>query len=328
MVNITAIIPVYNVERCIDRCLSSVINQTSKFYEVILVDDGSTDKSGVICDSYSSKYSYIKTIHQSNKGVSAARNRGIKEAKGNYITFIDSDDLISNSFVTAMSDMVEKYDCDIACTSYVRCKDAAECERLFNRKAHRDELLDFNQFIKLYLRFKGNIALHYPWGKIYKRNILDEKQYPEGYINEDVEGTFKAVIKANRFVYSSRIIYGYLYNSNSITTKNLGDNYLNLKEVWERVYDLAIREKPEIAAMVKYNVLRSDFTILCDVLLHGDSCSDDKYSRQIEESVTSIKANYWQIIKGPMPPERKLVLTMFVLFFNEIRKISRLVEQR
>jgi len=100
------IVPVYNVEKYLDRCMSSILKQTNHDFEVILIDDGSKDSSGSICDIYAEKYENVRAIHQHNQGLSAARNTGIDNAEGNYLCFVDSDDMISESFLQDVADVL------------------------------------------------------------------------------------------------------------------------------------------------------------------------------------------------------------------------------
>ncbi|MEI7668283.1 MAG: glycosyltransferase family A protein, partial [Erysipelotrichaceae bacterium] len=111
---ISVIVPVYNVEKYIDRCVSSILNQTYKNLDIILVDDGSQDKSGQICDEYALKDNRIKVLHKSNGGLSDARNKGIELSKGEYISFVDSDDTISNNFIDKLYNLCVNYSSDIS----------------------------------------------------------------------------------------------------------------------------------------------------------------------------------------------------------------------
>lgn len=118
MIKISIIIPVYNVEKYLATCLDSVINQTYKNLEILLIDDGSTDSSGLICEQYSKKDTRIKTIHKKNGGLSDARNVGISYASGDYISFIDSDDFIDINTFTILNQYIKQYNADIITFNY------------------------------------------------------------------------------------------------------------------------------------------------------------------------------------------------------------------
>jgi len=117
---ISVIVPVYNVEKYLENCIDSILNQTYKNLEIILVDDGSTDKSSEICDNYSQQHSNIITIHKKNGGLSDARNKGIDAANGKYISFIDSDDTIDALFFETLYSLIKRYDCDMSLVFFKR----------------------------------------------------------------------------------------------------------------------------------------------------------------------------------------------------------------
>ena len=127
MKKISIIVPVYQAEKYISKCIESIVNQTYKNLEIILIDDGSTDRSGEICDEYGKKDNRIVVVHNKNKGVSVARNCGLDIATGDYITFVDSDDYIDLQMYSEMMKVVEKYSCDV-----VMC----DCIKEFEKKFH------------------------------------------------------------------------------------------------------------------------------------------------------------------------------------------------
>ena len=115
---ISVIVPVYNVEKYLSRCIDSILNQTYKDYEIILIDDGSKDSSGKICDEYAKNHNNISVIHTKNRGLSAARNTGTENSHGEYITFVDSDDLISNSFLSDLYTLIVNNNADISLCNF------------------------------------------------------------------------------------------------------------------------------------------------------------------------------------------------------------------
>ena len=119
MEKVSVIVPVYKVEKYIRRCVDSIVLQTYKNIEVILVDDGSPDQCGDICDDYANKYSYIKVIHQENRGQAAARNTGVSFSTGDYVTFVDSDDFITSDYVETLVGLVSRYGTDVAIAGFV-----------------------------------------------------------------------------------------------------------------------------------------------------------------------------------------------------------------
>ena len=142
---ISIIIPAYNVEKYISKCLESIIKQTYSNIEIILVDDGSTDKTSEICDEYEKKDDRIKVIHTENRGVSEARNKGLENVKGNWITFVDSDDWIEEDFCEVLLKKIKDYDADIALCGYKRVTENS-CEII--KTSGNDEVINRQKYIE------------------------------------------------------------------------------------------------------------------------------------------------------------------------------------
>ena len=204
---ISVIIPVYNVEKYIDRCLKSVTSQTYSSTEIILIDDGSIDKSGIICDQYALADSRIHVIHQINAGVSSARNTGVKMSTGSLITFIDSDDFVHPDYLMDMYIIMHKYQCDI-----VQCDFEKGEGNYF--KAH-------TKHIKTYIVDSRNVFSGFfykvsSWGKLYRKEIIDGIIFPVGKINEDDATYYKFAFNAKKIGFTNRILYYYFLSPHSI----------------------------------------------------------------------------------------------------------------
>ena len=261
---ISAIVPVYNVEKYLYRCVDSILKQTYENFELILIDDGSPDNCSQMCDELSEKDSRIKVIHQENQGLSAARNSGIKIAKGNYLTFIDSDDWISNTMFEDLINLIKEKNADISICNFIVTDGNAIYKK--NTKAE-EKLYSKDEFMKIILRVNSNRCIHYAWGKLYKKDVIEKNEhYPVGMLNEDVEGMFKAVLKSEKIAETNKIGYFYYENSESISRKKFGENFLSLHHVWERILEISQNSAPEYVDYVKYNLIRSDFTILVDMI--------------------------------------------------------------
>lgn len=210
---ISVVIPVYNNEKYIIRCLESILQQIFNDYEVIIIDDGSTDKSGEICDGYAKKYSFIKVIHIKNGGPARARRIGVEHSNGQYIMFMDSDDYI------AVDMMQRLYSCsqgaDIVCSNFYRVigkkvevQSSYKKDYVYYSSAY-EILYDF--FTKRYL----NGAV---WGKIIKRELLDNIDFCEkAIIGEDINVMLQLYEKANEVRYISTPLYYYVQNLEGIS---------------------------------------------------------------------------------------------------------------
>ena len=167
---ISVIIPVYNVELYLRRCVDSVINQTYKLLEIILVDDGSTDSSGKICEEYSKTDNRIKVIHKTNGGLSDARNAGIEICKGDYITFVDSDDWIDPDLVKHLYDIIVKFNADISIGMYKKVYDNFINDKCIKEFYNVYEYAGTKALEELYVH--RSFGVH-ACGKLYKRNLFD-----------------------------------------------------------------------------------------------------------------------------------------------------------
>lgn len=215
MIILSIVIPVYNVEKYLVRCVESILNlKTNIEYEIILVNDGSTDNSGKICDDLASNCNLIKVIHQFNRGLSEARNTGIKEAKGKYLYFIDSDDFLIGDIFTLFTKAYSKYeDFDILHFGYIKVYENTVLS--INKNSNYDfEKYSQEETLKHYLL--GDKVTRMAWDKIYKKELFIDIKYPEHMLVEDYGTTYKILGKIDFLIKCNEIIYGYYQRNNSI----------------------------------------------------------------------------------------------------------------
>ena len=215
---ISVIVPVYRVEKYLERCVKSILSQTYKHLEVILVDDGSPDQCPAICDACAEKDARVKVIHQENKGLSGARNAGIDAASGEYLAFVDSDDYVSPHFIEELYQLLQDTGCAIGqCRfSYVKGDglveegDSAFC-------IYRGESL----MEQLYGPEEKATCFVVAWNKLYRAELFKETgiRYPEGRIHEDEATTYRLFHEAKKLAFLDRALYGYYTeNGGSITS--------------------------------------------------------------------------------------------------------------
>ena len=225
---VSIVVPVYKVENYIRECIDSILSQKYKFFELILVDDGSPDNCGKICDEYASIDRRIRVIHKENGGLSDARNAGINIATGDYITFIDSDDYVSMHYVSEMIAAAETTHADIVQGQMTRIAESLDedCfigEKIYDGKEAFKQLLTWNE-IKVYA-----------WGKLYKRKIFDSIRYPLGKLNEDCFTTYKTLLLSSKVVSIGKCLYYYRQTPNSILNRDFSYRRFDL---WEAVYNI------------------------------------------------------------------------------------------
>ncbi|WP_455683148.1 glycosyltransferase family 2 protein [Thomasclavelia sp.] len=230
---ISVIVPVYNIEMFVERCIKSIVEQTYKNLEIILVDDGSIDSSGDICDRWKSYDSRIKVIHKKNGGLSDARNCGLDIAGGNYISFIDGDDFIDKNMYRDMLNYINMYECDICICGI--CK--TENDKEFVTRPYNYENKEFTIFnnelaIKEMLNNKIDVS---SCNKLYKRNIIGELRFPYGKTNEDFALMYKLFYFSKKIIIINKNYYKYIQRDGSITTtkfnKKQFDKYYNCLEM-------------------------------------------------------------------------------------------------
>jgi glycosyltransferase involved in cell wall biosynthesis len=209
---ISIIIPVYKTEPYLRRCLHSVVGQTYKNLEIILVDDGSPDGCGKICDLYAAADSRVKVIHQQNRGLSVARNEGLKIASGDYFGFVDSDDWIDADMYEVLYQGAIQYGADIAICGYYYVAG----DRYKEIKEERTTLYDRENAIH-HLLVDEKITNHV-WNKLYKRKLFEDVRFPAGRTFEDIGTTYKLFEKAGRIVFLNSCHYYYLQRQDGIVS--------------------------------------------------------------------------------------------------------------
>ena len=197
MPKVSVIVPVYKVEKYIGKCIESILSQTFKDFELILVDDGSPDSSGAICDQYAQKDSRIQVIHKTNGGVSSARNLGLDKARGQWITFVDADDYVDSSF--CIIDDEEKNDIIIKPHFIVGVDDSIKEQKQFD---FASSITNIDEFLSKNL---DAVIFRTPWGKFFKSNILKNIRFPLGQrIGEDTAFMFTVLSETQKIVLNSK----------------------------------------------------------------------------------------------------------------------------
>lgn len=219
MIDLSIIIPVYNVEKYLDKCLESITKQELENCEVLIINDGSTDNSEVIIDKYISTYEYMKKINKINNGLGAARNTGIEIAKGKYISFIDSDDYIDDNMLKIMLDTIENTNSDMAICDILMFEDSTDkvLGKISLEKHYYNNILSRDKIIKMYLSEK--ITGH-AWNKIYRRSLFIDNniRYDEGKYYEDMYTTLQLLNSCNKVIAIENIYYNYRQRKGNITS--------------------------------------------------------------------------------------------------------------
>lgn len=266
----SVIVPVYNVEKYLDKCLASILGQTFKDYECIIVDDGSPDNSNTIIDNYVKKDQRFKVIHQKNMGLSAARNVGLDIAKGDYITFIDSDDYIANDYLEKFASKITSTDADIVICGFIEVY-AEYIKEVSSKSENTDEI-------------KKNIladVLHaYPWNKCYKKDLFQNIRFPVNKIFEDLLTIPEVCLNAHKIVCIHEKLYYYnRQNLNSITSNLSTEKRYDVFKGRLKNRQLAVQKQiPCLNLLDKKMIKETMITLL-------RNCNDNELSESQEQEM-------------------------------------------
>lgn len=282
---ISVIVPVYNVEDYLEKCLDSIINQTYKNLEIILIDDGSTDSSSRICDAYAERDGRIKVIHRKNGGPSEARNDGIAAATGDYIMFVDSDDYMDTDTAQFLIDNAKKHDADISICGF-RYADTDGNTREQDTATVNEGVVTAKEFWHF---FYSDARIFYVtiWAKLFRRSLWHDLYFPTGKLHEDEFVTHSLVANSKRIAISKKPMYYYVQRGGSIMhTQFMTKNFDSAEGMLVRCEFFCERGEFDIAAksltMAMYNIVRG-----LD-LLDVPSQSDKKRVRELKRTFRSL----------------------------------------
>lgn len=225
---VSCIVPVYNVEKYLDKCVESIVNQTYKNIEIILIDDGSSDNSPNICDKWKERDSRIIVIHKKNGGLSTARNVGLDRMTGEWVVFVDSDDYIHSQYIEVLLFAVNKYKVDLASCNYVEVNEnnIIEEEKIKSIKYIKKEFIKSSSVYGVTEDIKIIV-----WNKIFKRNIFENIRFPINRVCEDIGVLFYILDKIENYCMVDSTLYYYQYNQESIWRKKWSIDYMDRIDV-------------------------------------------------------------------------------------------------
>ena len=258
---ISIIVPVYNVERWIGKCIDSIINQTYKNLEIILVDDGSPDNCPAICDEYAEKDKRIKVIHKKNGGLSDARNAGLEIATGEYIGFVDSDDWIEKDMFEYLADGLTKYDADISICNIINVYNF----KTIIDKANMDVVVDKYEGLE---RLFSDRLENYAWNKLYKRDCWKGVRFPKGKNFEDVLTIYKTFERSKRIAILDEAKYHYLRRDDSISGNKDFSNRMHIYEAFIDRYEEVAPRFPQYKCQLFSRFRKWYINELCDMVVN------------------------------------------------------------
>ncbi|MGM0167266.1 hypothetical protein IGI39_002246 [Enterococcus sp. AZ135] len=305
MCEISIIVPVYNVEKYLNKCVDSILNQTFKDFELILVDDGSPDNSGLICDEYAKKDSRVKVIHKENGGLSDARNAGIDVAKGKYLGFIDSDDYISEDMYEFLYTNIVKEDADLSiCGIYDVYKGKAP-----KILPQYREVCTKEETMKMVL--DATLISVHAVNKLYRKQLFKNVRYPIGKITEDAAVIFKILDQCDKVIVDTTQKYFYFHRDDSISSKKFSYRDLDTIEIWNSNEEWISTKVPSLYEEVHTRVCWAYFIVLDKLVLSKESKENKE---QIVLIRNILKNNLLFILKNKrFQKTRKISLIMLLI---------------
>lgn len=304
---ISVIVPIYRVERYLSKCVESILNQTYRHLEIILVDDGSPDGSGAICDEFAEKDSRIWVIHKENGGLSDARNAGIEIAKGTYLAFVDGDDWIEPDMYEAMLSLMEKYGVKIVCAGRYDENDATG-ELSVGLCPQREEALPGTEVVRRIFRWEGLDSS--ACDKLFHRELFRDIRFPVGQVVEDVPTIYRVALLAGKAAMLPRPLYHYVHREQSITTASFSEKTFHAVYSATRVYEDIRRSHPELEPDARYLLVESQLCVAQDLALE-DRAIREKFAREYTELLRSLRCQIgFAISYDRFGPYKRLVLTL------------------
>jgi|APEBP8051073178_1049388.scaffolds.fasta_scaffold00417_20 Glycosyltransferases involved in cell wall biogenesis len=293
MNKISIIIPIYNVEKYLIRCLDSILRQTYRNIQVILVNDGSTDHSPKIVEEYALKDKRVKFIHQVNGGLSDARNTGYQFVTGDYLMFVDSDDLVATNFCEKMLQKAHEFDADIVECDFIRFKNEDELLNLhFDSTA---ELMDSEIAIE---RLMKNELKQVVWNKLYRTSVVNNLFFERGRIHEDEFWTYQILGNAKKILKISDKLYFYRQQNQSIMAEKYSIKRLDGMFAREQRMFYVLKNFPKLSVLAVQTFWHSAFNNYQAIVRHEEIDPDSKIRKaiveKVRENVSEKHYQYWR----------------------------------
>lgn len=314
MTKVSVIVPVYNVKTYLKKCVESLVNQSFDDYEIMLIDDGSSDGSEKICDYYAKKYKKVNVLHKENGGLSDARNYGVKHSRSDYIVFVDSDDYVDKDYVGYLKSLIDKYHAELAVTgfSYV------ECSRDKYTICSKKEYCVDSESAFQKMCYGREIPIM-AWGKMIKRTQLLKHPFPYGVLNEDVGTTYKIILDSSKIAIGDKPTYHYVNRDTSILHTSNGKKFFYGVEAANNIiYEVRKRKlskKSEIAAVGRLMIESTG-------LLHRTAYNLDIYNESAQLVRRLLKGSLHKIIfNRELSLSRRCQTLIFTINDNLYRKL-------
>ena len=272
---ISVIVPVYNVAQYLEKSIASIQQQTYQNLEIILVDDGATDESDRLCEQIAEQDERVLVYHKENEGLSQARNDGLKQAHGDYVIFIDSDDYIHSEMIASLYQQLVKEDADVSSCGVMNVYANSESPQTENQDDYF--VCDTETFLREYLigeKIPGTIC-----NKLIKKEVAAQLTFPKGLIYEDAYYHFDLIKVAKKYVVNTNPYYYYFHRGDSITTKPYAEKDLAYIDIYQKFYTEVVKEYPNLTEVAFFRLAYAHFFILDKMLLDDNFKEFKDYPR-------------------------------------------------
>lgn len=304
---ISIIVPIYNNEQFLNRCIRSIVNQSYSNLEIILINDGSTDQTPNICDKFAGQDERIKVIHKENDGVAIARNTGLDIAAGDYITFVDSDDYIKEDFCETLLENAIKYNADIVQCGYYR---ASEKGKVLSENKLNFDIIE-GSYNSSYYYAKGENCTNYVCNKLFSKNIINSIRFPNAIVSEDFAFNVKAYYNSDKTIVIPDPLYYYIDNLNSVTNSDFDKRKLDAIRIGEAMFDYHKKRYPDLCSFFALYIVNYSIQFYFEV--YKSSINEkEKYLKLLNERFNKyfnfLRKNKFQYFTNN---KRKLMFYLF-----------------
>lgn len=309
--SISVVIPVYNIERYLPRCMGSLLNQSFSDFEILLIDDGSTDNSGEICDKYSETFDFIKTYHKVNGGLSDARNYGINKSKGKYITFIDPDDFVHKDYLKTLFELIQEDNVQVSCISGIRYLEGNKIPSAGHSPKYIVNTIDG---LKNMLIRKGfGVSA---WGKLFEKTLFKTIRFPRGKIYEDAFTIPYVIAKSKKIAYREEYMYYYFVRKDSITHAEFDNRNFMMLEGLNKLSTFVMTKYPELKEAMQCRYIWDILSLI------NKACSTKNYKKLVGKIISN-NIEFWNTALKNIYLDKRRKLQ--VLLINESITLYKLI---
>lgn len=280
---VSIVVPIYNVEQYLEECVDSILDQTYMNLQVILVNDGSPDRCGEIIEKYRSADKRVVAVHKENGGAPSARNEGIKHAIGDYIAFVDSDDILHHNYIHELLKAALDDEAEIAVCDFIRFRKA----KPYDTETYEKRKMLIDRSMAIFEMYKNDSIGWNCWNKLYRRCLFEEIQFPEGQVCEDKATIYKLFLKTNKISYIKVPLYYYRVRKQSISSER------SVKLYMDSLHTNAVMERDfEIHGLNEEMLLAKSYSAKCAFILYSDVIDHAGYDVVKEKCLGDMAERY------------------------------------